>query len=56
MKEMQKFEKGLNKLRKRGAVGLGIFVGNTNANSDDIAKEALMFISQMKKNKTRRIV
>ena len=57
MKEMLKFEKELNKLRKRGATGMSIFVKpDSKASASDIAKEAAVFLRYMKKNKSKLIV
>ena len=53
MKEMLRFEKGLNKLKNRGAVGLSMFVGNTNASIEDIAREASVYLRCMKRSKTK---
>jgi len=56
MKEMLKFEKELNRLRKRGATGISIFVKpDSNANTLDIAKEAVMCLKMMKKSKSKII-
>jgi len=54
MKEMKEFEKELSKLRKRGAVGVSIFV-REGASVEDCAKEATLFMKGMKKSKTKRM-
>jgi len=43
--------KELNKLRNRGAIGIGIFVRDGRCNIKDCAKEAVLFIKNMKKEK-----
>jgi len=52
MKEMKEFEKELSKLRKRGAVGVSIFV-REGASVEDCAKGATSSLRNMKKEKTK---
>ena len=54
MKEMEEFEKELDKLRRRGATGISMFVRrDKDASMSDYAREATKILKCMRRSKTK---